>query len=235
MMVKRATDFDEIARFASMWNLDGLVLMGFCRQDYAALRGRMRIPLVVFDGYPEPAEAMAAGGMCNICTDQRDGGRQVGAHLRTLGHRRALCVADNRICMDAERYEGFCEGFGPGAEFLQVPMRRDARRSFYLEHIDLLRRYTAVFAVSDEHALELMHLLQEQGVSVPGEISIVGFDDIPACRMVRPELSSVRQDNALRARAAMEALDALRSGEAVDARRVLPVQLVVRDSSAPPG
>lgn len=226
MMVKRAAQVQEIVRFASMWNLDGLVLIGFCRQDYLGLRGRMRIPFVVYDGYLDGAE-----GFCNLSVDHFDGGRQVGAYFRSCGHRRALCVADNRICMDAERYAGFRAGFGPGADFLMVPMHRRERRDFYLDRLELLRGYTAIFVASDEYALELMRLLLEQGVSVPGEISIVGFDDVPACRLARPALSTVRQDPELRARTAIDRLDDLRRGRAVPESTVLPVQLVLRESS----
>lgn len=233
MMVKRTTDFREIARFASMWNLDGLVLIGFCRQDYAALRGMMRIPFAVYDGFPPASDAGPAGGLCNISIDHFDGGRQVGAYFRRMGHQRALCVADNHICMDAERFRGFCAGFGSGAAFLEVPMVQQARQTFYREQMHQLRGFSAIFAVSDEHALELMRLLQEDGASVPGEISIVGFDDVPACRKARPALSSVRQDNALRARTAIDAIDALRSGTSAPADVVLPVQLILRESSGP--
>ena len=49
MMVKVTEDINEIVRFASMWNMEGLILMGFCRQDYKKLRGLMRIPFVVYE------------------------------------------------------------------------------------------------------------------------------------------------------------------------------------------
>ena len=112
-------------------------------------------------------------------------------------------------------------------------MVQQARQTFYREQMHQLRGFSAIFAVSDEHALELMRLLQEDGASVPGEISIVGFDDVPACRKARPALSSVRQDNALRARTAIDAIDALRSGTSAPADVVLPVQLILRESSGP--
>ena len=50
-MVKVTTEWNEILRFASMWNMDGLVLLGFCEQDYQKLRESMHIPFVVYDGY----------------------------------------------------------------------------------------------------------------------------------------------------------------------------------------
>lgn len=226
MMVKRATDPREIIRFASMWNLDGLVLIGFCAQDYVHLREHMRIPFVVYDGYFD-----GANGICNITIDNRDGGRQVGAYFRRCGHRRALCVADNRICMDAERCDGFQREFGEGADFWELPMQRAARRRFYLDRLDQLRGYTAIFAASDYYAIELMHLLRECGIAVPEEISIAGFDDVPACELVYPALTSVRQDAALRAHIALKKLDLLHRGGASEHCIRLPVTLVERAST----
>lgn len=51
MMVKVTDRWNEIVRFASMWNMEGLILIGFCGQDYKRLRESMHIPFVVYDGY----------------------------------------------------------------------------------------------------------------------------------------------------------------------------------------
>lgn len=226
MMVKKTTDPEEIIRFASMWNLDGMVLMGFCQQDYARLRSHMRIPFVVYDGYCGQLERI-----CNITVDNFDGGFQVGAHFRALGHRRALCVSDNEICVDKERCDGFRAGFGGGkAELMLVPMRRRERRELYLESLERLRGCSAVFAVSDCYAIELVQFLQEHGVAVPGDVSVAGFDDTPMCALVSPPLTSVRQDVSLRARLAIEKLRELRDGGAA-AVITLPVTLVRRGST----
>ena len=56
MMVKKAKKPEEIIQFASMWNMDGLVVIGFCSQDYTYLRNHMRIPFVVYDGFCEEPE-----------------------------------------------------------------------------------------------------------------------------------------------------------------------------------
>ncbi len=93
MMVKKTRSMEEIITFASMWNLDGLVLIGFGRADYRYLRNHMRIPFVVYDGYCDRTERIY-----NITIDNFDGGFQVGAYLRRQGHRRVLCIADNEIC-----------------------------------------------------------------------------------------------------------------------------------------
>ncbi len=71
------------------------------------------------------------------------------------------------------------------------------------------------------------------GIRVPEDISVAGFDDTPICEMLRPALTTVRQDSALRAGIAMEKLRELKEGLPVETEIMLPVSLVVRNSAAP--
>lgn len=227
MMVKKTTRPEEIIRFASMWNMEGLVLIGFCDEDYVYLRSHMRIPFVVYDGYCTDAQ-----GICNITIDHYDGGAQAGRFLREKGHKRALCIADNQVCMDLERWQGFSAAFAPcEAEFLLIPMQREKRMAFYQEKLDYFRSFTAVFAVSDAYALELMQFLISNGAAVPEEVSIIGFDDTPMCRLVTPALTSVHQDGAARASMAMEKLQALKEHRSDETTLRLGVTLIEREST----
>lgn len=226
MMVKATQDWGEVARLASMWNMDGMVLLGFCESDYEKLRAKMHIPFVVYDGYFEENKAI-----CNLTIDNVDGGRQVGEYLRRMGHRRALLLSDNDICVDRERMEGFREGFSDGStDFLRVPMNREGRRQFYLEHMDRIRACTAAFAVSDSYAAEFMHLLLEKGISVPDDMSVVGFDDNALCENCFPRLTTVGQDAGRRADMAVQALKRLWGKSGGARTEMLPVHLVLRDS-----
>ncbi len=69
-MIKKTTDLMDAVKFASMWNMVGMVLLGFCDHAYQELRRRIHIPFVVYDGYFENE-----GRICNIQIDDRDGGR----------------------------------------------------------------------------------------------------------------------------------------------------------------
>ena len=131
MMVKVTAKWDEIARFASMWNMEGLVLIGYCEQDCKKLRASMHIPFVVYDGYFEEAQ-----GICNLTIDNYDGGCQVGRYLKRMGHQRILCIADNAICMDAERMKGCAAVLGESSVVLmQIPMQEKERRQLYVHFI----------------------------------------------------------------------------------------------------
>lgn len=227
MMVKKITQIEEIIKFASMWNMDGLVIIGFCNQDYRYLRDHMRIPFVVYDGYCEKADRFF-----NITVDNFDGGYQVGQYFKANGHERAICISDNDICVDRERYEGFCAGFGKeNTEWIIIPMSKPERWKFYEMQLVKWKEVTAAFAVSDYYAIDFMHFLKEHHISVPGEVSVAGFDDIPMCEQVMPSLTSVRQDGALRARIAVEKLEEMKERTNLDFSVMLPVTFVERAST----
>ena len=227
MMVKKAKCAEEIIQFASMWNMDGIVVIGFCDQDYMYLRNHMRIPFVVYDGSCKDPERIVS-----ITIDNYDGGHQVGCHFKALGHKKALCISDNEIGVDRERIQGFRAGFDTGTtDFLLIPMRKEERWQFYQEKLGLIKEVSAIFAVSDYYAMDMICFLDEQGISVPEDISIAGFDDIPMCRMVRPALTTIRQDSALRAGIAVEKLRELKEQKPVATEVRLPVSLVVRKST----
>lgn len=227
LMVKLAKNAREIIQFSSMWNMEGLVVLGFCDRDYMELRGQVRIPFVVYDGSCDNQERIVS-----LTLDNYGGGFQMGQHLRQLGHTAALCLSDNQVGVDRQRMEGFTAGFAPGqAKQLVIPMDAQSRHRFYEESIEQLLAVTAIFAVSDHYAIELMAFLHSCGIAVPERLSVGGFDDIPLCRMVWPALTTVRQDNALRAQLALEQLEALRTGQPVEPVLRLPVTLVVREST----
>lgn len=233
MMVKKTKDPEEIISFASMWNMDGLIVIGFCEQDYMYLRNHMHIPFVIYDGYCSNPERI-----CNITIDNYNGGYQVGRLFRNYGHLHVLCISDNNICMDRERYEGFQDGFGNNAtessvKLIQIPMATKERRAFYLQNLHLLRSVTAIFAVSDYYAADLIQFLSDQGFRIPDDISVAGFDDIPLCTQISPSLTTVRQNGALRAEIALQKLLALREQKKIETTVRLPVELIRRASTGP--
>ena len=224
LMLKVTDAWDEIPKFASMWNMEGMVLIGYCEQDYKKLREQMHIPFVVYDGYME-----SFGNLVNIQVNHFDGGAQVGRYLKSRGHRAVLCISDNDICMDMERFMGLKSEI-PNAELMIIPMDQEARIAFYMEHMGEIRKYSAVFAVSDYYAMDFIQFLKSVEVSVPEDMSVVGFDNVRECEKFVPALTTVKQDNAQRAALAVEMLNRLRNGDCRDKNMMLPVTLIERDS-----
>ncbi len=228
LMVKTTRTLDEVPAFASMWRMEGLILMGFCEADYAALRQAIRTPIVVYDGYMQ-----GCPGVVNLVIDHADGGRQAGQYLKAAGHTRALCLADNNICMDKERMDGFAAAFGPDrVTRWQVPVQARPRQQFYEENFAALRTsgITAIFAVSDFTRWNVC-AFAGQGAAGAGDMAVVGFDDSEASRTGYPSLTTVRQDAALRAGIAVTSIEALGRGQSCAEKIVLPVTLLPREST----
>ena len=95
-------------------------------------------------------------------------------------------------------------------------------------------RPTAVFCANDIQAIGALYECAESGVRVPDEISVVGFDDVPAAQYVSPQLTTVRVPAEEMGRRAVEMLLGAIDGSVAPGRIELPVDLVVRRSSAPP-
>ncbi len=227
MMIKTSTSYEEIIKFASMWNMDGLVIIGFCESDYKKLREGMHIPFVVYDGYFE-----GTANICNLTIDNFAGGFMMGEYFYKKGHRRVVCLSDNYICMDKERIDGLRKGLGEGkAELLKIPLHKRERLEFYEANFkEITSQYSAAFAVSDEYAIEFMHFLQKKQIRIPEEFSIAGFDGGIIGEKVYPELTSVKQDMGKRAEYAIEALLSLKEGREIKKEIRLPVELAERDS-----
>lgn len=133
--------------------------------------------------------------------------------------------------VDKERIDGFRKGFGnEEVIFMKVSMHKKERRIFYEENLEIFKKASAVFAVSDYYAIDLLQYLSENHFEIPKDISIAGFDDIPLCEMITPTLTTVRQDGALRAKLAVQKLYELKEGRETENKVQLPVQLVVRGS-----
>lgn len=224
LMLKVTDKWNEIPKFASMWNMEGMVLIGYCEQDYKKLREQMHIPFVVYDGYME-----SSGNLVNIEVNHFDGGVQVGRYLKSRGHSAVLCISDNDICMDMERFMGLKSEI-PAAELMVIPMEQEARIIFYMKHLKKIKNYTAVFAVSDYYAMDFIQFLKNVGVSVPEDISVVGFDNVRECKKFVPALTTIKQDYKQRASLAVDMLSRLKDGCCREKNVILPVTLIERDS-----
>ena len=98
----------------------------------------------------------------------------------------------------------------------------------------MLCGYTAIFAVSDFYAVDLIRFLQSSGIQIPDDISIIGFDDSDLCEQVVPSLTSVRQDYQLRAQMAIRLLNQMKKQPEYTENVTIPVKLIERNSSKGP-
>ena len=210
-----------------------------------------KLPLVVVDQPIVP-------GSARVQVDDFGGAELAARHLTELGHRRVAILsfsltadgwrgpatpervrsAHFRVSLD--RYAGYLKGLAEqGIVADEVPLweapgsvrelgREGARWLFGLRP-----RPTAVLCMSDELALGALRAADELGLAVPGEVSIVGFDDTPAASWGTPSLTTVRQDLVEKGRQAgvlaLRMLDGARPGRPV----TIGVELQVRGSTGP--
>ena len=157
----------------------------------------------------------------SISADFRSGGRMAAQHLIDLGHRRIAFVgADLSEATRVTRLRGYLDALEAAnirvrPEYI-VGNRKAAGSPRYSGHgtghqatqvlLKLPTRPTAIFARNDNTALGVLQALKHHGLSVPEEISVVGFDDIPLADRVVPAVSSVRQPTQEQGRVAVECL-----------------------------
>jgi LacI family repressor for deo operon, udp, cdd, tsx, nupC, and nupG len=177
-----------------------------------------------------------------IASDNATGARLAIGHLHGLGHRRIAHVTgpEGNVLTTARR-----EGMLAERARLGLPARDEwvIRGDFSLESgrsaadriLAMTDRPTAVFCSADMVAFGLSSGLKAGGLRVPEDVSVVGFDDIEMSQYYVPPLTTIRQDRQRLGRDAANALLArLARGSAPDAPALVPVELVVRDSTAPP-
>jgi DNA-binding LacI/PurR family transcriptional regulator len=210
--------------------VEALVVIAPHETVLAAIRDLdIRVPLVTLQAPDRP------GG---IGVDQAAGSRLATEHLLGLGHTRIQHLAGpERYLEAAARRRGFADAMGYAGLTAGEPLAGDwSAASGFAAAARLDPATTAVVVANDQMAIGLLAALADAGRSVPDDISVVGFDDVPEAAYVRPALTTVHQDFALIGRRAVEALLAQfapdTSDEASDAP--IPPRLVVRASTAPP-
>ncbi|GKQ36139.1 LacI family DNA-binding transcriptional regulator [Streptomyces sp. A012304] len=172
--------------------------------------------------------------------DNRGGAFQATAHLLTGGHRRVLFLSGAPGFSSAEErrlgHRDALRAHGvPYAEELDTSGDY-TRKSGYLRTREALRAnvgFTAVFAGSDVVALGALAALREAGLRVPGDVSVVGFDDVPFAADLTPALTTVRVPYEELGRTAVRLALEREVGHTSDDHVVLSTQLVIRDSARP--
>ena len=190
------------------------------------------IPVVVIDSGAGP-------GYTVVDTDQALGARQATEYLLGLGHRQVWHIAGPETSFSAaHRAESWQETLGRAGITPPPLLRGDwTAESGYRHGLTLGRRddVTAIFAANDEMALGAMRALHELGRAIPGEVSVVGFDDMDVAASFWPPLTTVRQDFAAVGRLSIQQLLSKVADPALPpSTTIVPTELITRGSTTPP-
>jgi DNA-binding LacI/PurR family transcriptional regulator len=233
--------------------IDGALVYS-CDPDSSAVGWlmRRRLPLVFVDQAPAP-------GIPSVNVDDRLGAQAAARHLVDLGHRVVAIVSTgyggdfgiitnpldtNLAHAERQRMLGWLEALGE-ADIEPIVVRQphaDPQDNGYdgmQAILDSGRRPTGILCFSDAIAGGVIRALRDTDLRVPEGVSVVGFDDNPIARRMQPALTTVRQDAQGKGRAAAAALiNGIEHAGGRPARRgrhvLLPTELIIRDSTAPP-
>ena len=177
-----------------------------------------------------------------VAIDNKKGAMQATEYLLGLGHKDiAIITGDLATQSAALRLEGYKvalkrKKINFREEFiLKGDFSRRSSREATSKLLRLKRPPSAIFASCDDMALEAINVILEQGLDVPRDISIIGFDDNPQCLYSHAALTTIRQPLIQMSQMAADMINDLMSGKKVTRQKiVLSPQLIVRDSCRPP-
>jgi LacI family transcriptional regulator len=217
-------------------HVDGLLMMTNSPDDGTLARLIANQPNVVLIDEDIPGVDVP-----RIFVENVEGAYMATCHLIAAGHRRIAYLGGPAGLFSAEeRQAGFAGAMT--AAGLEIPphfVRRgsfapDLARRAVLEFLSHDEPPTAIFASSDYLAIGAIQGLRDAGIRVPMEMSLVAFDDMPLSTLFSPPLTAIRQPVEALGRQGFLALHALLRGEQPDMLTRLPVELMIRDSVAPP-
>jgi DNA-binding LacI/PurR family transcriptional regulator len=225
--------------YADTRKADGLILLGY--GDYVEYRGRLERLVEQGTNFVLWGVMQAGQPGLSVGSDNFQGSHLATQHLIGLGRRSIafLGTASTHYPEFLERYRGYSQALKDAGVVAHRALQVDSittERSGYSATCELLERgvqFDAIVAASDLIAMGALHALQERHVDVPGQVAVVGFDDIPAATLTNPPLTTVAQDTRLAGDVLVETVLSQIRGEPAQAR-TLKTRLVVRQSCGAP-
>jgi LacI family transcriptional regulator len=181
-------------------------------------------------------------GVTNIVLDQERGARVALEHLLRLGHREIAFMKGQPHSSDAEdRWQAVCKvakdlGLEMNSELIvNLEFDDPSPQSGYpyaKQLLDRKKTFTALFAYNDLSAIGAIRAIQERGLRIPQDVSVIGFDDIPWAAFHTPSLTTVRQPLDRMGQIAAETLiRMIEHGEVSSSEIAIEPTLVVREST----
>ena len=232
MMLYISSDTTEIMRHVSTWNVDGLILFGMLNDDGIRVSEKYKKPIVCIDTY----SIEGLKHFTNVGLDDEQGTYDMVTYLISQGHKKIAFLSDNMNGVDLARLNGYKKALKDNnikysdSNFLKIRPKSDELEYSLEEICRRARDFTAIMCVSDLYAITLMAALEDRGISVPNDISIVGFDDNMLGQLHRPALTTVHQDVKEKGIVAARTLLKHLNNQKTPNQILLPTHLVIRDT-----
>lgn len=216
--------------------VDGiLILSSRVGALYMPLLSQLRVPIVLINSHHPDQFAHS------VMIDNLASGCAAAQHLIDLGHRRIAYIGDRQgLQSDIERFAGYREALTMADYPFEPELivhgdgRAEEGRLAMNRLLELPAPPTAVFCYNDLTAMGALRAIRSQGLRVPHDISIVGFDDLAIASYMEPPLTTVRQPKQMMGRMATEILLRLFAGADEKTQIQVPGELMVRESTSSP-
>jgi len=222
---------DWLERIVDSGMLDGVLLIGQSNQFEAIERVAQRYRPMVAWGSHLPGQTH-----CTVGVNNRKGGQLAGECLIARGCKQLAFLGDSEAIEIGERYRGLCDaaaaaGLPPPIE-LPTHLASDVMADEIAAHIPAITTagIDGIAAASDLIAMHTVRALADRGITVPGDIAVTGFDDLPLAEQTIPRLTTISQSIPEGARAMVAALFAQIAGNQAPSVEMEPV-LVRRDTA----
>lgn len=209
------------------WTTDGMIILGAHDDD-------PRIPFLIDEDIPFVLLGRAEGVRW-VMPDDYNGGLQATRHLIRLGHKEIIHLSG---IMNNQTYHDRYKGYVTALEEAGIPLRREyvldgeftslGGYRAVRKAIESGMKFTAVAAMSDEMAVGAIAAIQDMGLQVPTDISVIGFDDMPG---IGEGLTTIHQDFEKLCKVAVELLREAFAQEPIR-HEVLPIYLITRRTTA---
>ena len=226
---------DWLQHLIASGRADGFIVIGqSTERDTLQVVADNYLPLVVWGG------RLAGDRYCTVGTDNRAAMAQITRHLLDTGRRRLVFLGNPKMPELGLRYAGYAEAITEAAmqDATVAPPRSvsvhltangayDAVRELIANGVD----FDALVCASDVIAVSALRALTSAGLTVPGDVAVTGYDDIPLAEHANPSLTTVHQDLPLAAGTLVERLFRRMDGHDLPSV-TLPTEIVVRESTA---
>ena len=232
MMMGTVATVQELNSLFNNWNMCGMIFLSMFDDDFFTQIIKSKIPSVCIDSYVEDKQVL------NVGIEDRKGGYLATKHLIEKGHKNIAFVSPEIFDRGVihERYMGYVQALEEAGlsvkkeNLITIQTMEDGNKAGHM--LSSRRDLTAAFATADLLAAGILTGLSEEGLHVPEDFSLIGFDDIFVSSITVPPLTAVKQDMQQKGFTAVDVLIDTIEGKTVPHSTILPVSLVERQSVA---
>ncbi|WP_084398895.1 LacI family DNA-binding transcriptional regulator [Henriciella aquimarina] len=223
------TTYEDLAFAMSTSRADGVIFIGQSSLHVEFNRLAAKDSRFVVWGAELPEQSY-----CSIGSDNTMGGRRATSHLARLGREKILFLGDTEAPEAMQRYRGYLEGLeraGIEAQpdwYLPVHFEVESAEAAIHSLIEKGTPFDGIVAASDLIALGAIRAIQASGRSVPDDVSVVGYDNVPFSKLTKPSLTTISQDTEKAGRLLVSKLIDSQGGSRRSERS--PTDLIVRES-----